>query len=250
MNIITLISDFGTSSHYVAGVKGALYAKLEEVNVIDISHDILPWNLEQAIFMLNAVRNNFVGNVFHLIGVNNNATHHIAARVGNHWFLAADNGILPEVLKSDNAEYFSLGQFSHPSFMESFYPEMVKKIIDNKVPGIETPEIVPEKRLFKSPQQQGNRLKAFYVYFDRYGNAIVNLHKDEFYAFVGKDRYKIIVNQSDAIERISASYYQAVQGELIAVFNASGYLEISFTFGNAKQLFGFDKTQHLFIERY
>ncbi|MCO6495365.1 MAG: SAM-dependent chlorinase/fluorinase [Bacteroidetes bacterium] len=250
MNVITLISDFGTGSHYIASVKSAIYAELGEVPILDISHDISPWNLEQAVFLLASTYKKVSGHAFHLVGVNIDSVVHVAAKLDNHWFFAPDNGILTEVLRNENAEFFSLGKFYQSSFLESFYPKMIKPLIENRLPNEFVPGFKPEIKIFKTPQQNANMMKAYYVLFDRFGNAIVNIKKDEFYSFVGKHQYRIIVNRSDFIDRISSGYYQSEKGALIATFNSSDYLVISFTYGNAKQLFGFDKTQYIYIERY
>ena len=43
MPIITLTTDFGTKDHFVGAVKGSIYGELNEVRVVDISHDITPF---------------------------------------------------------------------------------------------------------------------------------------------------------------------------------------------------------------
>ena len=45
MSVITLTTDFGTKDHYVGSVKGALFNELENVNIVDVSHNISPFNI-------------------------------------------------------------------------------------------------------------------------------------------------------------------------------------------------------------
>ncbi|MCK9481552.1 MAG: SAM-dependent chlorinase/fluorinase [Bacteroidia bacterium] len=249
MNIITLISDFGNGSHYVARVKGILYATLGEVTIVDISHDIASWNLEQAIFILAATHKTFDGNVIHLIGINEQTTSHIVAKCNNHWYIAPDNGILPEVLKNEEVVYYGLGKHEEPTFLETLYPRIAKTILDGSFVTSAVEINLPTQKLFKIPRINKDSMQAFYAYFDKYGNAVVNLTKKEFYDFVGNSPFVIRVTEMDAINRITESYYKSEQGELIAIFNAAGFLEISVTFGNAKQLFGFHRTQCVIINR-
>ena len=38
--IVTLLTDFGTSDHYVAAVKGVLLSINPSLNIVDITHDV------------------------------------------------------------------------------------------------------------------------------------------------------------------------------------------------------------------
>ena len=52
MAIITLTTDLGTKDSYLASVKGAVYSQLEDVKIVDITNDILPFNIHEAAFIL------------------------------------------------------------------------------------------------------------------------------------------------------------------------------------------------------
>ena len=45
MSIITLTSDYGTKDHFISSVKGFIYANSNSVNIVDISHEIDPFNI-------------------------------------------------------------------------------------------------------------------------------------------------------------------------------------------------------------
>ena len=249
MDIITLTTDFGIGSHYIARVKGALYASLGNVPIVDISHDIKPWDIGQGVFLFSATRKSFKGRVFHIFGVNEFSRNHLVAKTENQWFIAPDNGALPEILKQEQPIYYSLGEFSHPSFLERLYPEVIKSIMDGNFPNEKTPHIQPQLKLFKIPAYNLNAMKVFFVYVDRFGNSVLNLRRDEFYSFVGKNQFKIMLNESDYISEISDSYYNKGSGELLAVFNSAGFLEIAVVSGNANTLFGLEKMNYVIINR-
>ena len=50
--LITLTSDMGLKDYYVAAVKGAIYNQLPDVKIVDISHDIPPFDIVHASFVL------------------------------------------------------------------------------------------------------------------------------------------------------------------------------------------------------
>ena len=52
MAIITLTTDFGLKDHYVGSVKGAILNQLPTVTIIDISHQIEKFNIQDAAFIL------------------------------------------------------------------------------------------------------------------------------------------------------------------------------------------------------
>ena len=56
--LITLTSDMGLKDYYVAAVKGAIYNQLPDVKIVDISHDIPPFDIVHASFVL---KNTFKG---------------------------------------------------------------------------------------------------------------------------------------------------------------------------------------------
>ncbi|HRN38646.1 MAG TPA: SAM-dependent chlorinase/fluorinase, partial [Flavobacteriales bacterium] len=96
MAIITLTSDMGTSDHYVAAVKGAILSQLKEAVIVDISHQIAPFNNRHAAFVLRNAWPHFPEGTVHIIGVNPEAdgqTPHVAAGFKGHFFVGADSGI-------------------------------------------------------------------------------------------------------------------------------------------------------------
>ena len=45
MSVITLTSDYGIKDHYAGSIKGALFSELINPNIVDISHQISPFNI-------------------------------------------------------------------------------------------------------------------------------------------------------------------------------------------------------------
>ena len=60
MSIITLITDFGTKDHFVAKIKGAIISDFPQASIVDISHQISPFNIMEAAYVIeNSYLNNF-----------------------------------------------------------------------------------------------------------------------------------------------------------------------------------------------
>ena len=52
MPIITLTTDWNNDDFYLGAVKGAIYNNCIDVTVVDITHQIKPFNIYQAAFIL------------------------------------------------------------------------------------------------------------------------------------------------------------------------------------------------------
>ncbi|MEK7756436.1 MAG: SAM-dependent chlorinase/fluorinase, partial [Planctomycetota bacterium] len=48
MPIITLLTDYGLRDHYVGELKGVILTIAPEAQIVDITHDIEPFNVRQA----------------------------------------------------------------------------------------------------------------------------------------------------------------------------------------------------------
>ncbi|MDB4303479.1 SAM-dependent chlorinase/fluorinase, partial [Desulfosarcina sp.] len=70
MPIITLTSDWGQKDAYAGAVKGAILSKMPEVTIVDISHQVPPYEIEQAAYILKNAYPNFPKGTIHIIGIN------------------------------------------------------------------------------------------------------------------------------------------------------------------------------------
>jgi S-adenosylmethionine hydrolase len=59
VNIITLTSDYGNNSHYIASIKGNLLKHIINIQIVDVSHGIQKFNKIEAAFVLGNSYKNF-----------------------------------------------------------------------------------------------------------------------------------------------------------------------------------------------
>ena len=96
MPIITLTTDFGTRDYYAAVVKGEILSAIADAQIIDISHDIEPFDIMHGAYVLKNAYPHFPIGSIHIIGVNLNSEtglNHIVATKDGHIFIGPDNGI-------------------------------------------------------------------------------------------------------------------------------------------------------------
>ncbi|NCU33361.1 MAG: hypothetical protein EOM23_10650 [Candidatus Moranbacteria bacterium] len=97
---------------------------------------------------------------------------------------------------------------------------------------------INQKLTFK-PVIEGNIIKAKVIYVDAYENVFVNITEEDFRHLVGKKKFLIEFRSSRyKITKLSRSYSDVPEGEMLALFSSSGYLEIAMNRGKASSLFG------------
>src|SRR5699024_8888134 len=107
MHIITLTTDFGYKDHYVGALKRAIYSQLEDVRIVDISHEVSPFHLAEAAYIIKNAYQNFPKKSIHIIGVDSELTpenKHLVVLLNGHYFICADNGILSMLILEQRAE--------------------------------------------------------------------------------------------------------------------------------------------------
>src|SRR6185437_10511253 len=65
--LITLTTDFGSGSHYVAAAKGVILALNSDVRIVDLSHDIPAQDLRQTAFFLTSTLHYFPPETLHVV---------------------------------------------------------------------------------------------------------------------------------------------------------------------------------------
>ena len=74
MSIITLTTDFGTKDHFVAKIKGAIMSDTPEVAIVDITHQISPFNIMETAYVIENSYKHFPEKTIHIIGVDSEKT--------------------------------------------------------------------------------------------------------------------------------------------------------------------------------
>ncbi len=255
MPIITLTSDWGLKDHYAGAVKGAILSKMPEATIVDISHSIPSFEIEQAAFVIRNCYKNFPDGTVHIVGVNTEETDkysHLAVKVDNQYFIGTDNGIFSLIFDKlpDHIVELQIPQdssFFTFSSRDRFVSAAVHLATGKNLEELgEKRETIVEKILLK-PVVDKNVIKGHVVYIDSYENIITNI-LEPLFTEVSNNRKFIIFFRSHEISKISASYNDVPVGEILALFDSNGHLEIAMNQGNAAGLLGLDYKNMIRIE--
>ena len=264
MSVITLTTDFGTKDHYVGSVKGALFNELENVNIVDVSHNISPFNIVEAAYIVENSYKNFPEGSIHIIGVDSEKTieqSHLVIKLDNHFFICANNGIMSLLASKINPEKIIEINIHNDKVTTFSVIDVFVKIAAHIYRGgsidLVGNQIFKLKELYNlNPilNEKSNEISGNVIYVDNYDNVVTNISKKTFIEF-GKSRSFEINARNYIFKEIVSSYGNAIRfdikkenrkeiGKKIALFNKSNYLELSIyksnpeTFGGAASLFG------------
>lgn len=242
MPLITLTSDMGLRDYYLGAVKGAIYSRLPDAVVVDISHQIQPFDIAQAAFVLRNAYPHFPDGSVHIIGVNpeidlHQEIMHVLVRYQKQYFISADNGVFSLLFDQNPDEVFELS-------LSQSVDDLTFPTKDVFVPAAchllrgGTPEIIGrrrsglrEKMMFR-PVVEANAIRGSLIYIDSYGNCITNITQSLFTEVARGRKYQIKYSgYEDSIREISDAYNNVPEGERVALFGSGGYLEIAINRG-------------------
>ncbi|MRH99231.1 hypothetical protein GH721_01685 [Kriegella sp. EG-1] len=254
MAIITLTTDFGLKDHFVGAIKGSIYKELPNVTIVDISHNIGPFNIQECAYILQNSYKHFPEGTVHVIGVDAEPTvetKHIAVLMDGHYFICADNGIIG-LLNSDLPPTKVVEIAIHNSESSSFPTNEVFVRVACHIARGGTLEVVgkPYKNLLEvrdlapSVSDGGNKISGVVLYIDNYGNVVTNIHKNFFEAY-RKGRNFEIQARTKILTKIHQKYSDIIDfnlekskrkgpGELLALYNSANYIEIAIYKSNPK----------------
>lgn len=246
MSIITLTSDYGLLDHYLPALKGALLGELDNLQLVDISHQIEPGNFFEASFILRNCYAAFPKKTVHLIAFSEIAASGrlLAAEMDEHFFLVADNGLLPMInpdLRITKIVEIDLkqepGLFPSRDILTRAAAHLARGG-NLGLLGREIKEIEQKTALRPRVSQDKNSIIGSVVYIDNYGNLITNISRKKFKE-VGKERkFEILLPRRHRVEKIRESYTETSAGNIIALFNSQNLLEIAISESRGKKLNG------------
>ncbi|ASO06735.1 SAM hydrolase/SAM-dependent halogenase family protein [Arenibacter algicola] len=266
MAIITLTTDFGHKDHFVGAIKGTIYKELSDAKIVDISHSIAPFNIQECAYILKNSYKNFPDGSIHIVGVDSELTpenQHIAVLVDNHYFIMANNGVIGLIISEIVPE--KVVEIQLPNSIDSSFPEMdvfvkaashIARGGKLEVIGRTFKDLKDLREFNPRISDDGKTISGSVIYIDNYGNVVTNIQQSIFKS-IGKGRPFELHARNKKIKEIHKKYSDIINysldksqrkspGELLALFNSSGYVEIAIyksdlnTVGGASTLLGLD----------
>lgn len=242
--IITLTTDFGYEDGYVGVVKGVILRICPEARTVDLSHEIQPWNISAASWIVSNSYSYFPKGTVHVAVVDpgvGSKRRFLLLEANGYYFIGPDNGIFSGILAKAETPVraFELTQSEYwlPELSSSFHArDVFAPVSAHFVAGVPVEKLGEEITLeslvhlpAREPKTKEGRLEGSVVYVDRFGNLITNIKRDSVkmasLCQVGKR----------SIGRIGHTYGSAEQGAPVAFVGSHGFLEIAVSQGRADE---------------
>ncbi len=243
MSIVTLTTDFGLRDYYVAAMKGALLCQVQDLSIVDISHNIKTFDIVQGAFMLKNAYSHFPSGTIHLVSINNApeaGKTFLAFRYEEHYFVGPDNGLFALMFGEISQDIYEIEYDRSAAFPDSEVFSQVIRHFAAEKPfneiGIPVERI--EERISLQPVINPTQIRGSIIHIDNYENAILNINR-ELFERVGQNReFALFFKRNHPITRLSQHYSDVPVGETLCLFNNADYLEIAVHMGTAATLLG------------
>lgn len=243
--IITLLSDFGSSSPYPAQMKAVL-ARLCDATLLDISHDVRRHDVRMGAYLLAAVVPHTPAGTVHLAVVDpgvGTARRPLIVVAGGQFFVGPDNGLLLPAARRIGQH--SVYEISDPAIVDApvsgtfhgrdVFAPAAARLANGALPESLGRTIGGFVDLdFGTGRREGERLLGSVIYIDPFGNLITNISAD-LLEDLGKS-VSVTVGRRRASGMTAATYGDVASGALAVVRGSDGSVEIAVSEGSAADL--------------
>ncbi|RMF98021.1 MAG: hypothetical protein D6734_00895 [Candidatus Schekmanbacteria bacterium] len=259
--VISLITDFGNKDYFVGVMKGVILSICPNTNIVDISHEIEPHNIDEAGFVISKSYNFFPAGTVHLVVVDpgvGSSRKILMAKTKDYFFVMPDNGIISWILKNEEKiDVFELKKTNilTDSPSSTFHGRDIMAPVAAKIAsekslkglGIKTQNFIKTDTAI--PKISVNKIEGQVIYYDHFGNLITNIHKNDYHNLcknTGKKEASIKIAGKD-IKKICKNYSEGTKKKLNAIWGSHEHLELFLKEGNAKADCNIDKKEKVEI---
>ncbi len=248
MSLITLTTDFGPGSHYVATMKGVILSVNPWATLVDVTHAIRPQDIRQGAVVLEDVADYFPPDTVHVavvdpgVGTDRSIVY---ARIGRQHYLAPDNGLLSRVARrAPTTKIIRLEKSKYwlPQVSATFHGRDIMAPVAARLSLGKTPDKLgpPLKRLvdLSWPDVRISQLRIVgcVIMVDSFGNLITDITAKMLRGRPTGDQAHVACGNRETWG-IHRTYAEMSPGNLIALIGSSGRLELAVVEGNAAARF-------------
>lgn len=244
MPLVTLTSDIGYQDYLVGAAKGRLLQINPDFNIVDITHQLPPFNYSQSAYICRNAIKNFPPQTFHIILVNlfeHRKEKLLLAYYEDQYILCADNGLLTMIAEGKPEIVIGLEADAAGIRNTLYCVEVMGKAIQaiangHRLQDIGEPDVAINEKNHLRPFTAPDSMEGQIIFIDNFENVVINITREQFEAQRANRRFRIETRRNEHIEVLSQTYADVPEGEKLALFNAAGYLEIAINKGNAAGL--------------
>ncbi len=248
--IITLTTDYGTNDHLVGVLKGVILKINPEVTIVDITHQVTPYDLLDGALAIASAYTYFPPRTIHVAIVDPGVgtdRRPLLVSGQNQYFIAPDNGVLSGVYEKEQtfavrhltSEHYFAQPMSKTFHGRDLFAPVAAWLSKNWAPA-SMGEVIEDFKRFAlpKPKEADGHLKGVILKVDSFGNLITNFRTEDLSLdSVEKGEVKLQVG-THPVTRMVSVFANGNSGEPIAYIGSSGFVEIAMNKGNAAKSLG------------
>ncbi len=259
-SIITLLTDFGTKDHYVASMKGVILNINARCDLIDITHEVTPHDVQEGAFVLANAFSFFPKATIHMAVVDpevGGPRKSILLKTKNYIFLGPDNGLFTLVAKQEKVQkviHLTNPKYFLPNITPTFHGrDIFAPIAAHLSLGVNPKAFGEEldhwqKLEIRKPEVKGQKLLGEIIFIDRFGNLISNIDGETFFRFIQENAFTLRIKRA-TLHGLKKGYWEGKRDEVIGLIGSGGFLEISINKGNAQKVLRVKKGDKIEIRK-
>ncbi len=254
--IITLTTDFGTRDSYVGVMKGVMLGLCPDAQFVDITHEVAPQHVVEAMFVLQTCVAYFPVGTVHLVVVDpgvGSSRHPLLVTTPEAYFVGPDNGVFTEVWRDGLERWSENDVHAYVLDNEAMWRSEVNATFHGRdifapvaahlargtepaTLGTQVDSIVTI--LTPEPEwEHAQRICGQVIYIDHFGNCITNMTATHISKLSTHATPSVYVEGLEPIA-IKHTYADSIPGEALALIGSTPQLEIAVCNGHASHVLG------------
>ena len=259
--VVALLSDFGNRDHYAGTMRGVILDICPDAALVDVTHDIPPHDVHAASLELAAAYRFFPARSIFLVVVDpgvGSARRGLAADIGDHRFVAPDNGVLTHVFADSPPKQvveLTERRYARPTISRTFEgrdrfaPAAAWLARGIRLSALGRPLRGCVTLELPTIELRDGSIAGSVVSTDRFGNLVTNVDRRTFERLAaGRGGIDIVVG-GHAVGRLVETYADVGPGEVCALFGSTDYLEFAACAASAARLLDLQKGAAVEITR-
>lgn len=231
MRIVAILTDFGNKDPFVGCVKGVILNYKKDVNFVDLTNEITPYDILEASFWIEKVYKYFPKNTIFLCVVDpgvGSKRKGIVLFKDDYIFIGPDNGIFTLLYKGKFKVFEIL--YEKEKVSKTFHARDVFAIAAGKILIGEKDFLKPLKKFkkinFPKAIKIKNKIYGHILFPDKFGNIITDVPNE----WICGDEILLIKNRKI---RFAETFSKIKRKELLFYKGSFGNIEIAQREGNA-----------------
>ncbi|PTY01427.1 hypothetical protein DB346_12985 [Verrucomicrobia bacterium LW23] len=252
---ICLLTDYGISDPYLPQLKGAILTVNPNVNLVDLTHSVTPFQTREGSFLLNLAAQEFpAGTIFVVVvdpGVGTSRLPILLKTEAGKFYFGPNNGIFTRLIQREgfagawrlqNTKYFREQTLSATFHGRDIFGPCAAHLAAGVSPEQFGPS-VPRSALLsdgtRMPSATGQSITAEVLHVDHYGNVITNIPRDFSPSLQDGVLLRVVAgtaSQTMHHTKMVRTYDDLMQGHIGALYGSNGLLEICVNRGSAAEV--------------